>query len=238
MSPTTDVTTELHVSRPPHERYELSDSWFAEDGHVAFSDVHGVRVFAQQINEKRVLAAKPDQPTLKAGQLNAMALIGTILHYVAHLYIEQTDPRMMGRAYDRLSEELGTDALDAALRRHVEEFPPLAVYQKQTAASEYLTGETDGTPNRELVLEEILMLWLDNMNPAASPFTELFDDVALESQTSYLRVVHLLREFFASQPRFGPGGQNLIDLLRSTSGPIGQPCSAHSSTACSAGLTC
>jgi len=38
------------------------------------------------------------------------------------------------------------------------------------------------------------------MNPAASPFTELFDDAALESQTSYLQLIHLLREFFATQP--------------------------------------
>jgi 4-alpha-glucanotransferase len=221
MSPDTDATTELHVSRPPHDRYELEDSWFSEDGHVAFSDVHGVRVFVQQINEKRAAGAlavdakaEPERPALKAGQLNAMALIGTILHHVAHLYIEQTDPRVMGRAYDWLAQQLGPETLDAALLKHAEELPPLAVYHGMTA-SEYLAGETDAMPHRELVLEEMLMLWLDNMNPAASVFNELFDDAVLESETSYLRIIHLLREFFAMQPGFGPGGQNLIDLLRS-----------------------
>jgi 4-alpha-glucanotransferase len=222
MSPDTDGTTELHVSRPPRERYELDDSWFTDDGHVAFSDVHSVRVFAQRINEMRAAgsravagaAAEPEQPPLRAGQLNAMAIIGTILHYVAHLYIEQTDPHLMARAYDWLSERLGAEALDSALLKHVEELPPLAIHHGMTA-SEYLAGESEATPNRELVLEEMLMLWLDNMNPAASAFTELFDDAALEAETSYLRIIHMLREFFATQPGFGPGGQNLVDLLRS-----------------------
>jgi len=53
-----------------------------------------------------------------------MALIGTIMHHVAHLYIEQTGPDIMGRAHDWLAEQLGPDVLEAALRKHIEEFPP------------------------------------------------------------------------------------------------------------------
>ena len=102
-----------------------------------------------------------------------------------------------------------------ALLRHVTEFPPLAVYERQMTPAAYLAAETDGTSNREHVLEELLMVWLDNMNPAASPFSELFDHSALARETPYLQMIHLLREFFSTEPAAGPGGQNLIDLLRS-----------------------
>ena len=61
----------------------------------------------------------------------------------------------------------------------------------------------------------MLMLWLANMNPAFSPFVELFDDSALEKETSYLQIIEALHPFFDTQPFFGPDHQNLIDMLRS-----------------------
>ena len=69
--------------------------------------------------------------------------------------------------------------------------------------------------HRQLVLEELLLLWLGNVNPAFSPFLELFDDAALEKETAYREVVAGLQEFFASQPVFGPDAQSLVDMLRS-----------------------
>ena len=79
----------------------------------------------------------------------------------------------------------------------------------------YLEGETAGVPHRLIVLEEMLMLWLANMNPAFSPFIELFDDITLEKDTSYLQIIEVLHPFFDNQPLFGPDHQNLVDMLRS-----------------------
>ena len=77
------------------------------------------------------------------------------------------------------------DAVDAALMKFADQFPPLAVYRREHNVEDYLSGETGGMPNREVVLEEMLMLWLENMNPAFSPFQELFDDSQLEKETTY-----------------------------------------------------
>jgi hypothetical protein len=63
-------------------------------------------------------------------------------------------------------------------------------------------------------MEEMLMLWLANMNPAFSPFFELFEDSGLERQTSYLKIIEHLSAFFNTEPRFGPDHQNLIEMLR------------------------
>ena len=40
-------------------------------------------------------------------------------------------------------------------------------------------GEPTASPNREIALEELLLLWLANANPAFAPFQELFDDAPL-----------------------------------------------------------
>jgi hypothetical protein len=66
-----------------------------------------------------------------------------------------------------------------------------------------------------MVLEEMLMLWLANLNPAFSAFIELFDDSDLEKKTSYFKMMESLLTFFSTQPVFGPEYQNLIDMLRS-----------------------
>ena len=205
---------ELHLSHQARERYQLGADLLSDSGHVRLADFRTARELAQEINRSRDLTSHPEQ-TVRAGQLNAMGLIDDILRHVTDLYRQQASPEVTRRAIDWLEARLGQEALDEALRAYVAEFPPLAVAQRQILPDAYLAGETDGLPNRQVVLEELLMLWLDNMNPAASPLTELFDDRALEQETPYLQIIFNLRQFLETQPKFGPENQNLVDMLRS-----------------------
>jgi hypothetical protein len=75
---------------------------------------------------------------------------------------------------------LGDEAVEAALLAFTQEFPPLAVYKRDQSAQEYLADETEGVSNRQVALEEMLMLWLANENQACSPYLELFDDSQLQ----------------------------------------------------------
>src|SRR5512139_1730133 len=216
MPSNTTVTTELHVSRQARSRYRFAASHFVDDGHAVFGDMHSVRVFAQEINEKRDLTGDPPkEQAVRAGQLNAMALIDAILHHVADLYRQQRNPQFLRQAQQWLAGQIGQEALDRALARFVEDFPPPAVYEQEITPAAYVAGQTDGVPHREMVLDDILQLWLDNANPAASPFAELFDDANLERESSYLQIIYLLRRYLDTQPKFGPENQNLVDLLRS-----------------------
>jgi 4-alpha-glucanotransferase len=216
MSAHMTVTMKLRISRQARDRYGLDMFRFSNEGLVVLADFHSARVFAQEINEKRDLAGHPfGESAIRAGQLNAIALIDEILHHVARLYRQQGNPQVMHQAQQWLVEQLDQKTLDSALYTFVHEFPPQAVYQQQITPEAYLAGETDGVPNREILLEEMLMLWLDNMNSATSPFTELFDDAEMERGTSYLQIIYLLRKFFDTQPKFGPENQNLVDMLRS-----------------------
>ncbi len=204
----------FHVSRPARDHYQFDRSLFSRRGNVALPNFAAARRFAQQMNRKRDLVHFPEQ-AVRAGQVNAAALIEEILHHVAGLYRAQVHPETVAEALAWLDEDLGPAVVDAALRRFADVFPPQAVYERETTIDEYLIGETDGIPNRQVLLEELLMLWLADVNPAFAPFQELIDDDPLAKETAYPQVIAGLREFFDQQPPFGPQNQNLVDMLRS-----------------------
>ena len=208
------VVMEFHISRKVRDLYQFDESLFSFIGNVIFPNFHAARLFAQRINEKRDLISFPEQ-AVKAGQINAMGLIDEILHYIVGLYRREKNSRVMQQALDWLYEKLSKQKVDETLRKFADEFPAVAVYRREVDLDTYLEGETAGVPHRLMVLEEMLMLWLANINPAFSPFMEFFDDSTLEKESSYLQIIEALNPFFDNQPFFGPDHQSLVDMLRS-----------------------
>jgi len=205
---------EFHISRKARDRYHFDDALFSITGNVIFANFHAARIFAQKINRKKDLANFPEQ-AVKAGQINAMGLIDEILHHVVALYCEKLNPETIGQSLDWLYQRHGHENVGKALYAFAVEFPTVAVYRQQITVEEYLNETIAGTPNRHLVLEEMLLLWLANMNEAFLPFSELFNDTAIKKETIYLEIISDLKEFFDNQPVFGPDNQKLIEMLRS-----------------------
>jgi glycosidase len=210
---------EFHISRLARDRYQFDQTLFAQSGNVIFANFHAARLFAQKMNSRRDLVRFPEQ-AIRAGQVNAMGLIDEIMHFVVGQYRQQRNPEVMGEALAWLYDEHGQAAVEAALRQFVDEFPPISVYLRQESLDEYLEGESrlatgEVVSNRQIVLEELLMLWLENVNPAFSPYLELFEDANLEKHSAYLELVASLKRFLDTQPPFGPDYQNLVDMLRS-----------------------
>jgi len=205
---------EFHVSRISRDKYNFDQSMFSFDGNVIFANFLAAREFAQKINTKRDLINFPEQ-AVRAGEINAMGLIDEILHLIISLYRREKAPTVMQEAHQALSSALGEEQLNQSLARFIEEFPPVTVYHGEVAADEYLQGETQGTPNNLLALEELLMLWITNQNPAVDSFSELFDDSYLAHATDYRKIIKHLNEFFKNKPYFGPDNQDLITMLRS-----------------------
>jgi len=203
---------EFHVSREARELYDVDETLFTFTGNAIFANFHAARVFAQKMNRRRDLVRYPER-AVKAGQINAMGLIDEILHHIVQLYREQKKDRVMEEALAWLGDHVGEEEVDETLERFVRRFPPMAVYRQETSVEAYLEGETNGVPHRQMVLEEMILLWLANENPGFSPFVELFDDTELEKETAYREMVSELHDFFDTQPRFGPDDENLIDML-------------------------
>jgi glycosidase len=204
---------EFHIAREARDRYAFADRLFSLTGDVVVADVAASRELAHRMNTIRDGARHPDQ-VVNPGALNAMGILDEITHLVLARYRAERDPRVMLDALAWFERRLTRDRLDATLLTFADRFPIVAVYRGLVSAKEWLAGETGGVPHRAVALEELVTVWLANLNPAFRPFGELFDDETIAAATAYGDVVGALHEYFESRPRFGTADQNLIDLLR------------------------
>ncbi len=191
--PAPDRHVEFHVSRAARDRYGFSDLLFAASGRAVFADFRAARLFALTMQE----AGHTD---IQAGDINAMGLIDELLHQAIDRYRQGVNPTVMADALTWIQTQLGAETVQATLLAFTEAFPPVKVYRGHESVEDYLSGSTNGVPNRELVLEELLVLWLANENPAFAPFQELFDDTALRGQSRYAELVSALQTFLANAP--------------------------------------
>jgi glycosidase len=211
--PPHDFRRDFHVSRASRDFYQFDDDLFSVRGTMVIANFRSARLFAQQMNEKRDLVHFPEQ-AVKASQINAMALIHEILHLMIVAYRQQRNPTLLTRALDHLSAQMEEQPVDETLATFEDEFPAMSIYRGQQTVDEFLAAETGGDSNRGVALEEMLLLWLTNINPAYSPYRELYDDATLTEQTEYSRIIDQLQIFFAGEPGSGAGGENLLDLLQ------------------------
>jgi Alpha amylase, catalytic domain len=200
---------EFHISREARDRYQVSDALFNFVGNVVFGDLAQCRELAWRMSEAR----DPNNP-VQPGALFAMGLIDEISHVLVAQYRKSRDPQVTGAALAWFTARVGEDNVERLLREFVEEFPNVAIYRGEVKLDEWLNGSTDGLAHREAVLEELMLLWLANQNPAFRPFRELYDDKKLAESTSYKEVTADLRSYFATRPETGMGRGNLLDLLR------------------------
>ncbi|MCX6017533.1 MAG: alpha-amylase family glycosyl hydrolase [Chloroflexi bacterium] len=196
---------EFHVSRISRDRYHFDDALFTLTGNVVIADFYAARVFAQRMNETGRHAS--------ASEINAMGLIDEVSHMLVAEYRRTVDPDAMAHALAALNTGLGVEAVDAMLERFVEEFPTVDVYRGRQTVREYMNSRTDEAPNREVLLEEMLLLWLANANPAFARYDEFFADRSLQERTAYQRAIAGLAVYFEARPPFLEG-QNLIAVLR------------------------
>ncbi len=210
--PSAGFYREFHVSRSARDLYQFDDNLFSVRGTVMMPNFRAARLFAQRMNERRDLVNFPEQ-AVRASQINAMALIHELLHLVILIYRERQNPQIWQHALEELAEQLETGPVEDTLVRFVDDFPAVSVYRGKQEPEAYLEGETGEDPNRHVTLEEMLLLYLENSNPAFSPYLELFDDLPLEKETAYRQVIAELQEFLAGEPGFGAGGESLFDIL-------------------------
>ena len=223
-----DRIMEFHVSREARDRLGMDTSLFRSTGNVILPDFRAARLLARRINERVDAAILPER-AVRAGRLNAMALIDEILHDVARLFRERAAPDALPLVIGRMEAELGRDGLDRLLLAFVELYPPRAVYAGEQSAAAWLADvATPGArepdwrrvANRELAVEELLLLRLANENPAFEPFRFLFDESLLAAPGNplaedYAVAIGAIESAFAELPTFGPDNQDLVTMLRS-----------------------
>jgi len=213
-SPPVDrAVREFHISKKTRDAYGLPDALFSVTGNVVFADFRAARELAHRLNERRDAHRHPER-AVRASRLYALGLIDEVLHLVVARHRQLRAPRLWTQVSSLVSRDLGRDRFHRVLERFVEEFPPSEVYRGETAVDAYLDGATDGVPNREIVIEELVLLWLANNNPAFADFRELFDDTALRRETDYEEALRHVETILGGSATGGlGGGETLLDRL-------------------------
>ena len=210
---------EFHIARSLRDELQLDDQLFGYAGNVVFANVSAARTFAQRLTTLRETRAAAQGPQataepVNAGSLFAMGLIDELNHALIATYRKQLDPSILSSAIQWLAAQATEAEAEQLLLAFTERFPNTTVYRGKLTAKEWLQGQSQDLTNREVEFEELLLLWLSNLNPAFRPFRELFDDTPLRSATSYARVTTALPEFFSSRPPLSPEVGSLLDALR------------------------
>ncbi len=207
---------EFHISRTARDRYQFPDTLFSYNGNVVFANMAACRSFAHRMNQVRESERFPER-AVHAGALFAMGLIDEASHVLMARYREHFDNQVMADALNFFGAQVGAEELDKLLLTFVQHFPGVSVMRGDHTPQQWLAGSTTGTPHREAALEELLLLWTANRNPAFQPFEELFQDKPLAEQTAYRQFVQQLPEYFATRPLIPlPNAEsvNLLQLLR------------------------
>ncbi len=200
---------EFHIAREVRDRLDLDETLFRYTGDVVFGNVAASRKLAAKLTEARGEGGAP----VNAGALFAMGLIDELNHALMAKYRKETDPEVLREALRWFAGVAGDAQVDALLLRFQTEFPSVAVYRGEETAGEWLAGTTDGLANREAALEELMMLWLANRNPAFQAYRELFADDGVRQGTVYATVEAKLPAYFETRPRVAEKVGTLLDAL-------------------------
>ncbi|MFN2121750.1 MAG: alpha-amylase family glycosyl hydrolase, partial [Anaerolineales bacterium] len=210
---------EFHLSRRAREKYHFDESVLGTNGRLIVSGgskapVHGFDA-AQRIASS---VYNTSGRLIPASDIFAAALIEEILHLLVRHY-ESLNPGAMAAALGSLASDLGP-RLDPMLLKFTEEFPPTSVYRGEETAAQYLSAIADNLSNRQITIEEMMLLNIANRNPALEAYRELFDDRVLDG-TAYREALALLERFWGGysllQSPQGGSRESLIDALSAPS---------------------
>ena len=203
---------ELHISKHARDKYQFDLSLFETNGNVVIGNFHSARVLATSINKQKDLLTYPDLAA-KASEIYAIGLMDEIFHFILKSYRQQIQENMLDEALIYIKQNLSLAETNKVIELFLTQFPPTSVYQQKVTLAEYQEKTVlDGTYS--LLLEEIILLWVENQNPALAHYQDLFRDKDLEINSQYVKFINLLHKFFIEKPFFGPENQNIIAMLR------------------------
>lgn len=198
------LSKEFHISKEARIKYKLEKSYFSIKGDLLFQNSEAIREFADNINNHKDRTSKT---FVKASEINAIGLLEEVKHYIISLYKAEQDNKIIKNAIEYTEEKIGKQQVFETVKAFVENFPPVTIFENKESAEQFLSKDD----NYEAQFEEMIILMINNLNPAFENVKELFDDSKLEN-TAYYKIFDELLRFFNIQ---NPGSfeENLLELL-------------------------
>ena len=208
-----NVRYNFHVSKAARIKYNFDKSLFSINGDLIIADFHLARVLSDKINAKRKSEGDSSK-FVTSGNLNALGLLHEIFHFLIRIYEDVENPGVLDRGIKYLITHVEEKELNKVLLGYLNEFPPLEVFKGKITSEEYLNGMTGEKPNREIILEELIILQLENSNPATFSLEELYSDKTLSKKSKYIEALAITEQFFITEKSFGPENLPLLQFLR------------------------
>lgn len=188
----------FHVSKAARQKYQFDDNLFSITGDLIVANFQLARELADKINSVRNENGETGF-IVTAGQINALGLLHEIFHFIINQYELNENPGVFKRIENHLREKLTNEQFEKLILKFVEDFPPLSVQKNELTNVEYANGITGNKTNKEIIIEELILLHLENINPAYKSLKDLFDDKSLVETTDYKAFVKETEEFFEKE---------------------------------------
>ncbi len=202
----------FHVRDDARKKYGIDSTLFSTDGHALFQAYDQVKKLAARINEIRT-REKSGLGPVSAADLNAMGLMDEIMHYVTREYIREKYPMLFEDWDQFLDDVLGENYKNALLNTFLRIFPSPPLFEKGTDVETYLNREYMGQPMRYIVLEEMIIQWVQNQNPAYGSLRELIDDEPLRKVKAYSYFIEGFKNFSKHLPDVDDSREPLLNFL-------------------------
>lgn len=197
---------EFHPNRTARIKYDIDEALFKTNGDIVFTNLRAVRELTEKL--------RVNQPDVRASEINAMGLLHEIEHLVIQTYRKKAATRFFSQLERFLIKALGRQEYNHFLHAFCNAYPPTPVFRTEMSVEEYLAQKTAGRPNRFVVLEEILPLWTDNLNPAFKSIHTLIEFSELNQTIDLNKIFNLLNAFVSEHPPVPGTKYTLLKFLR------------------------
>ncbi len=206
-----NILYEFHVSKTSRDKYKFDQSLFETNGNMIIGNFHSARLLASKINAVRDIIHYPDQ-TAKASEIYALGLIDELFHYLFRQLRLQSGSDLFSRILESLENDLSEKEINEVIDSFLLYFPPKAVYKDGLDINEYIIS-LKNSQQYALAVEEIILLWVENQNPALANYKELLSDEKLSQSTPYSNFMQSIYKFFSKEEFKVLDQPNFIDLL-------------------------
>ena len=197
---------EFPIKADIRKQLSLKDSFFKLQGDLLIQN--------QRLAYELVKRLQPVVKDLEASELNALALLHEIEHYLIEYYRKTLFKELFPQLEAFILKNLGKKGFNQLLQKFCLHFPPTPIFKGKQTIENYLNGKTHGVQNRYLILEEILLLWIDNSNPVFSTIKPLIDPTELKQESPFEKSLPLFKDFFKQSPPLPDEQLDLISFLQ------------------------
>lgn len=205
-----ELAYEFHIAGKLRDKYNIDETFFATDGNILFTDFPAVRRFVFLINSN-----KDPRSHIYPGEVYATGLLEEIFHLVFRKYEMTTNPLVFDQAIRYIEQTHSNETIKDLLFDFTGKFPPLDVYSGKSGITNYIHATTKGKLNTHIILEELVMFWFANYNPANKKLKELFDKRYLEKSEVLEKVIVSLSDYFEKAKPFPNTNLSVFEFLRS-----------------------